>query len=146
MGRLEDQVAIVTGGTSGIGRACASAFLREGAHVVIAGRRRATGSALAASLGARSRFVAADVTREDDIEHLAATVLERFGRIDCVISSAGATSATGAIADTDPKAFEDLSRVCVPLALQLLQGDARGATSSSRTEPTRKISTRTTAT
>jgi NAD(P)-dependent dehydrogenase (short-subunit alcohol dehydrogenase family) len=106
MERLKDQVAIITGGTSGIGLACATAFLREGAHVVIAGRRRSTGSALAASLGDRSIFVAADVTREDDIRRLVAETLDRFGRIDCVISNAGAASATGAIADTDPRAFD----------------------------------------
>jgi NAD(P)-dependent dehydrogenase (short-subunit alcohol dehydrogenase family) len=106
MDRLKDQVAIITGGTSGIGRACATAFLREGAHVVIAGRRRDTGSSLAASLGDRATFVAADVTREDDIRALVATTLERFGRIDCVISNAGAASTTGAITDTDPKAFD----------------------------------------
>jgi NAD(P)-dependent dehydrogenase (short-subunit alcohol dehydrogenase family) len=106
MERLKDHVAIITGGTSGIGLACATAFLREGAHVVIAGRRRDTGSALAASLGDRSTFVAADVTREGDIEGLVATTLERFGRIDCVISNAGAASTTASIADTDPKAFD----------------------------------------
>lgn len=106
MERLKNQVAIVTGGTSGIGLACATAFLREGASVVIAGRRRETGSALAASLGDRSLFVAADVTREDDIERLVATTVERFGRIDCVISNAGAASTTGALADTDPGDFD----------------------------------------
>jgi NAD(P)-dependent dehydrogenase (short-subunit alcohol dehydrogenase family) len=106
MERFKDHVAIITGGTSGIGLACATAFLREGAYVVIAGRRRDTGSALAASLGDRSIFVAADVTREDDIEGLVATTLERFGRIDCVVSNAGAASATASIADTDPEAFD----------------------------------------
>jgi NAD(P)-dependent dehydrogenase (short-subunit alcohol dehydrogenase family) len=106
MERLKNQVAIITGGTSGIGLACATAFLREGASVVIAGRRRETGSALAASLGDRSLFVAADVTREDDIERLVATTVERFGRIDCVISNAGAASTTGALADTDPGDFD----------------------------------------
>jgi NAD(P)-dependent dehydrogenase (short-subunit alcohol dehydrogenase family) len=106
MKRLEDKVVVITGGTSGIGRACAVAFLREGAHVVIAGRRRGTGSALAASLGDPSMFVAADVAREDDIKKLVATTLERFGRVDCVISSAGATSATGTIAETEPEAFD----------------------------------------
>ena len=106
MKRLEDHVAIITGGTSGIGRACAERFVEEGARVVVAGRRRAAGSALVASLGEHATFVAADVTREDDIRRLVEETLRRFGRIDCVISNAGATSATVAIADTDPRAFD----------------------------------------
>jgi len=105
--RLKDKVAIITGGTSGIGRACAVAFSREGAKVVIAGRRSQVGHAIAASLGGRSMFVVADVTREDDIKALVDRTLERCGRIDCVISNAGSASATGPIADTDPKAFDD---------------------------------------
>jgi NAD(P)-dependent dehydrogenase (short-subunit alcohol dehydrogenase family) len=106
MHRLTDKVAIITGATSGIGRACAVAFAREGAHVVAAGRRRHAGNELVASLGGRSTFVAADVTREDDIKALVTTTLERFDRIDCVISNAGSTSKTGPIADTDPQAFD----------------------------------------
>src|SRR5262249_18013884 len=62
--------------------------------------------AIAASLGNRSIFVAADVTREEDIRALVDAALERFGWIDCVVSNAGSASATGAIADTDPKAFD----------------------------------------
>src|SRR5439155_19826125 len=106
MRRIADKVAINTGATSGIGRACAIAFAREGAHIVAAGRRRETGNELVASLGGRSTFVAADVTREDDIKALVTMTLERFGRIDCVISNAGSTSKTGPIADTDPQAFD----------------------------------------
>jgi NAD(P)-dependent dehydrogenase (short-subunit alcohol dehydrogenase family) len=106
MERLKDKVTIITGGTSGIGRACAIRFSREGAQVVIAGRRHRAGNALAASLGERSMFIAADVTREDDMRELVERSLERFGRIDCVISNAGTSSATGLIADTDPKAFD----------------------------------------
>ena len=106
MQRLKEKVAIITGGTSGIGRACAVAYAREGAPVVVAGRRRDAGTALAASLGNGSIFVATDVTREEDIEALVHSTLERFGRIDCVISNAGSGSATGPIAETDPKAFD----------------------------------------
>src|SRR5207302_1598453 len=107
MKRLEDKVAIVTGGTSGIGRACAVRFAQEGAHVVVAGRRREAGEAVAASLGGRSQFVPADVSREEDVRALVETTLRRFGRIDCVVSNAGSVSSTGPIADTDPKAFDD---------------------------------------
>src|SRR5262249_30690606 len=63
MKRLEDKVAIVTGATSGIGRSCAVRFAQEGAHVVVAGRRREAGEAVAASLGGGSLFVQADELR-----------------------------------------------------------------------------------
>ena len=106
MKRLNEKIAIITGATSGIGRACAVRFLQEGACVVIAGRRREAGNTLAASLGEGATFVAADVTRDDDIRRLIEGTLERFGRIDCVISNAGAASTTGSIADTDPQAFD----------------------------------------
>ena len=106
MPKLTDKVAIITGATSGIGRACAVAFAREGAHVVAAGRRREAGDELVRSLGGQSTFVAADVTREEDIKSLVQSALDRFGRIDCVISNAGSVSKTGPIADTDPKEFD----------------------------------------
>ena len=106
MKRLEDKVAIVTGATSGIGRACAVRFAQEGAHVVVAGRRREAGEGVAASLGGRSLFVPADVSREEDVRALVETTLQCFERIDCVVSNAGSVSSTGPIADTDPKAFD----------------------------------------
>jgi NAD(P)-dependent dehydrogenase (short-subunit alcohol dehydrogenase family) len=106
MQKLRDKVAIITGATSGIGRACAIAFAREGASVVVAGRRKSLGEALAASLGGGSFFLAADVSREADIEALVKATLDRFGGIDVVISNAGSVSATGPIADTDPTAFD----------------------------------------
>jgi NAD(P)-dependent dehydrogenase (short-subunit alcohol dehydrogenase family) len=106
MKRLEDKVAIVTGGTSGIGRACAVRFAREGSHVVVAGRRREAGETVATSLGGRSLFVTTDVSRDEDVRALVETTLRRFGRIDCVISNAGSASSTGPIADTDPSGFD----------------------------------------
>src|ERR1044071_7072548 len=106
MAKLTDKVAVITGATSGIGRACAVAFASEGAHVVAAGRRRDAGEELVRALAGRSTFVAADVTREEDIKSLVESALDRFGKIDCVISNAGSTSKTGPIADTEPAAFD----------------------------------------
>jgi NAD(P)-dependent dehydrogenase (short-subunit alcohol dehydrogenase family) len=106
MQRLRDRVAVITGGTSGIGRACAEAFANEGATVVVAGRRKQVGEALATSLGHGSVFIAADVGRQSDIESLVAQTLDRFARIDVVVTNAGAVSTTGPIAETDPAAFD----------------------------------------
>lgn len=105
MNRLNDKVAIITGATSGIGRACAVAFAAEGAHVVVAGRRRDIGTALASSLGGNALFVTTDVSRDGDLKALVEVTLERFGRIDCMISNAGGISTTGPIAETDPEAL-----------------------------------------
>ena len=70
MQKLRNKVAVVTGATSGIGRACAELFAKEGASIVVVGRRKEVGEALAASLGQGSVFLAADVSRQSDVESL----------------------------------------------------------------------------
>lgn len=89
-GRLEGKVAIITGGTSGIGEATVRRFAAEGARVVIAGRNVEKGEALAAELGADAMFQAADVTREADIAALIDATVQRFGQLDCLFNNAGA--------------------------------------------------------
>lgn len=90
--RFTNQVALVTGGTSGIGRAAALAFAREGARVVIAGRRKKEGGDVVAEItagGGEAVFVATDVTRETDHVVLVERTLARFGRIDVAFNNAG---------------------------------------------------------
>lgn len=92
-GRFAGKVALVTGGTSGIGRAVAHGFARDGATVVIAGRNAERGEAVRRELeelGARALFVAADVSHPDDVESLLDRAVERFGRIDCASNNAAA--------------------------------------------------------
>jgi uncharacterized protein YbjT (DUF2867 family) len=88
-----DRVVVVTGGTGGIGKSCAERFVKEGATVVLAARRKRLGESVAAALGERALFVTCDVTIEEDIRSLIEHVLQRFGRIDCFISNAGAGTA-----------------------------------------------------
>jgi NAD(P)-dependent dehydrogenase (short-subunit alcohol dehydrogenase family) len=91
MGRLDGKVAIVAGGTSGIGQRTAERFVEEGARVVIAGRRAEEGEHLAKDLGSQADFIRTDVTHEADIKAMLAQAVTR-GRWRC--SSAPSSSAS----------------------------------------------------
>ncbi len=88
-GRMEEKRVVITGGTSGIGEATAELFVKEGARVVIAGRSKEKGRAIAERLGERAIYQYADVTREEDIRRLIEDAAERFGGIDCLFNNAG---------------------------------------------------------
>lgn len=91
--RFAGKVALITGASSGIGRATALAFAREGASVVIASRGRERGLAAldhVRALGGEAEFVQADVARAHDVEELVARTIARFGRLDVAVNNAGA--------------------------------------------------------
>lgn len=91
-GRLQGRVALITGGTSGIGEATALLFAREGACVAITGRRTALGQAVVeriAAGGGEAIFVEADHTRAEDCQRAVETVLARWGRVDILCNNAG---------------------------------------------------------
>jgi len=98
--RLKGKVVLVTGASSGIGRAIALGCAREGADLAITYRANADGADEAArairALGRRAEALAADISREDDIAGLARWLEERFGRVDVWINNAGADILTGA--------------------------------------------------
>ncbi|MDG2278600.1 MAG: SDR family oxidoreductase [Pseudomonadales bacterium] len=87
--RLAGKVALITGGTSGIGAATAELFIAEGAQVVIAGRSEEKGQALADALGDRAIYLKCDVTQEADIAATVAAANETFGRLDILFNNAG---------------------------------------------------------
>jgi Short-chain dehydrogenases of various substrate specificities len=85
------EVVVVTGSSSGIGRAVAEQFASDGARVIVNSSRSVEeGEMLARSLP-EAVYVQADVSREDDARRLVATTLERFGRVDVVVNNAGTT-------------------------------------------------------
>jgi NAD(P)-dependent dehydrogenase (short-subunit alcohol dehydrogenase family) len=88
-GRLEGKVALITGGTSGIGEATVELFVAEGAKVMIAGRNADKGAEMVAALGPNARFVAADVTKEAQIKAAIDATTDAFSRLDCLFSNAG---------------------------------------------------------
>ena len=90
--RFRDRVVLVTGASSGIGRACATALAQEGATLMLAGRRRERLDALAESIGAGSGRVAVavgDVRESETAEQLVAGTLSAFGRLDGLVNAAG---------------------------------------------------------
>jgi NAD(P)-dependent dehydrogenase (short-subunit alcohol dehydrogenase family) len=94
--QFQDKVVLVTGGTSGIGRATAVAFGREGATVVVSGRRVEEGNetvGLVHGAGGQGLFVRADVSNPADVEKTMTTVLSRFGRLDVAFNNAGVEDA-----------------------------------------------------
>ena len=97
-GRLEDKVAIVTGGTSGIGRRAVEVFAEEGASVLIAARRVDVGVDLANELGGKVDFLKTDVSSESDVKRMIEYAVERFGKLDCLFNNAGAPAPPGSIA------------------------------------------------
>jgi NAD(P)-dependent dehydrogenase (short-subunit alcohol dehydrogenase family) len=98
---LEEKVAVIAGGTSGIGAGIAQLFAAEGCRLLIAGRRREQGEKLAAALGPDVEFVAADISVEADVATLVETASAWFGRLDCVVNSAGMGGSPGGVADID---------------------------------------------
>ena len=88
-GRLAGKVAIITGGTSGMGAATAAMYVAEGARVMIGGRRRDAGQAIVDRLGENAAFSAGDVTIEADVAALVEATVNRWGRVDILFNNAG---------------------------------------------------------
>lgn len=103
--RLEDKVAVITGGASGMGKATVMRFLHEGARVVIADYNAETGAqtldaAAGAGFGDAAVFVRTDVAVESDVQRMLEQALQRFGRLDIVFNNAGVGGAIGPLAET----------------------------------------------
>jgi NAD(P)-dependent dehydrogenase (short-subunit alcohol dehydrogenase family) len=103
---LEGKVAVITGGTSGIGACTAEVFVANGAKVVIVGRRQDRGEKLAQKLGDAASFMRTDVSVEADVKAMIDHAVDRFGRLDCLMNNAGRGSQFAAIAEVDLEQFD----------------------------------------
>jgi NAD(P)-dependent dehydrogenase (short-subunit alcohol dehydrogenase family) len=101
-------VVLITGALTGIGRATALAFAKDGARVVVSGRRDGEGEKLVAELratGAEAEFVRADVRHEDDVKNLVDKTVARFGRLDVAVNNAGTDGTVGPITEQNAESY-----------------------------------------
>jgi NAD(P)-dependent dehydrogenase (short-subunit alcohol dehydrogenase family) len=130
-------VVLVTGALTGIGRATAEAFAREGAKVVISGRNAETGEAVATelrNLGAEAHFIRADVRHEEDLRALVDGTVAKFGRLDIAVNNAGTEGQFGPVTEQTPETYAamfDTNVLGVLLSmkheLRVLQAQGSGA-------------------
>src|ERR1700675_3650691 len=109
-------VVLITGALTGIGRATAIAFAKEGARLVVSGRKEAEGKALEAmlrGLGAEAEFVLADVRSEKDVSNLVDRAVARFGRLDVAVNNAGTEGKPGPVIDVSAETYAAMSETNV---------------------------------
>ncbi len=103
-----EPVVLITGALTGIGRAAALAFAKEGGSVVVSGRKDAEGKALEAELaglGAKAAFIRADVRQEDEVRNLIDKTVARFGRLDVAVNNAGTEGKPGPVTDQTAESY-----------------------------------------
>ena len=140
---LKNKVALVTGGTSGIGRATAIAFGAAGAKVVFSGRRDAEGEKTAKLIretGVECLYVHSDVSNEEDIKSLVQKTVETYGRLDCAFNNAGIESSNKPLHEQSIEDFDKLMSInvrglflCMKYEIQQMLSQGSGAFASGGT-------------
>jgi NAD(P)-dependent dehydrogenase (short-subunit alcohol dehydrogenase family) len=125
---MNSPVVLITGALTGIGRATALAFAREGNRVVVSGRREEAGEALAAelrALGTEAEFMRADVRFEAEVRNVVEQTVRRFGRIDVAVNNAGTEGQLAPIVEQTATNYEDTFSVNVLGTLLSLKHEMR---------------------
>lgn len=124
--KLKEKVAIVTGSTSGMGRAIAETYAREGAKVLVTGRNEARAKEVVEKIraeGFEASYVIADTSRAEDAKVIVETALERYGTVDILVNNAGMLS-MASLQDVSLEEWEKVFNVNVTSALVLAQSVA----------------------
>lgn len=121
--KLESQVALITGGGTGIGKAIALRFAQAGAHVVIAGRSE--GPLAEVSRETSGSYVVADVSDPVDVDRLFSGIQDRHGRLDVFVNNAGMSGPIMPIAEMDIDKWDECMRINLRGAMLCMRGAAR---------------------
>src|SRR5258706_10992468 len=135
--QMKKPVVLITGALTGLGRATALAFAKDGARVVVSGRREAEGKALEGEvrgLGAEAAFIPADVRLDADVSNLVDKTVARFGGLDVAVNNAGTEGHGGPITDQTAESYAatfDTNVLGVILSMKhevrVMQGQGRGS-------------------
>ena len=123
---LKNKVAIVTGASRGIGRSIAEVFVREGATVVICGRRKDTLEQVAREIGPSVKAVVCHVGRNEQIQAMVNETTSEFGRIDILVNNAATNVAQAACLDVDEGMFDKMVEINLKSAFRLIRLIAPG--------------------
>ncbi|MEM8902214.1 MAG: SDR family NAD(P)-dependent oxidoreductase [Actinomycetota bacterium] len=123
-GRLEGRVALVTGGGSGIGRACVAHLVADGAQVAVADVRPEAADEVAAAHGEAATSIVADVTDEAQVEAMVAATVERFGRLDIAVNNAG-TGGFAPLVDHPLELWRRIHALCLEAVFTCLKHEGR---------------------
>jgi NAD(P)-dependent dehydrogenase (short-subunit alcohol dehydrogenase family) len=121
MGKLEGKVAVITGGSSGIGLATARHFVAEGAHVFVTGRRQTELDAAVAEIGRNVTGVQGDVSKLVDLDRLYETVKRERGRIDVLFANAGVSTPRAPLGEIREQDFDQIFNINVKALLFTVQ-------------------------
>jgi NAD(P)-dependent dehydrogenase (short-subunit alcohol dehydrogenase family) len=134
---MSNPVVLITGALTGIGRAAALKFAKEGCHIVVSGRRQEAGQTLATelrALGAEAEFIRADVRHDDEVRELVDRTIARFGRLDAAVNNAGTEGHPGPVTEQSADSYAETfdtnvlgTLLCMKHELRVMQAQGSGS-------------------